>query len=96
VLEPKDVIVCANQAAMVFEIHVTLAGGSTMIIDAVEVFVVDDDARIVGLSGIGTCRAHARALSAIVVGGARRPRSPEFRRLSPTDRFRPQSIDDER
>ena len=49
-LEPKDVIVCANQAAMVFEIHVTLAGGSTMIIDAVEVFdhqrlqlsVVDD------------------------------------------------------
>jgi len=62
VLEPKDVIVCANQAAMVFEIHVTLAGGSTMIIDAVEVFVVDDDARIVGLSAYwDMSRARTRA-----------------------------------
>src|SRR4029079_8247292 len=50
VLEPNDVIVCANQAAMVFEIHVTLAGGSTMIMDAVGVFVLDDAARISGLS----------------------------------------------
>jgi steroid Delta-isomerase len=50
VLEPKDVIVCANQAAMVFEINVNLAGGSGMAIDAVEIFVLDDDARIAELS----------------------------------------------
>ncbi|MDQ1510715.1 MAG: steroid Delta-isomerase, partial [Actinomycetota bacterium] len=39
-LVPSDVIVCANQAAMVFEIHVTLATPegeppATMIMDAV-------------------------------------------------------------
>jgi steroid delta-isomerase len=50
-LVPSDVIVCANQAAMVFEIHVTLAApeGSpptTMIMDAVEVFVLDDAGQI--------------------------------------------------
>ena len=28
-LVPSDVIVCANQAAMVFEIHVTLGGGDS-------------------------------------------------------------------
>jgi steroid delta-isomerase len=50
VLEPKDIIVCANQAAMVFEINVNLAGGSGMTIDAVEIFVLDDDARIAQLS----------------------------------------------
>ena len=46
-LVPNDVIVCANQAAMVFEIHVTLGGAdgrpTTMIMDAVEIFVIDDD-----------------------------------------------------
>jgi hypothetical protein len=52
----------ANQAAMVFEIHVTLAGGSTMIMDAVEVFVIDDDARIAGLSAYwDMSRARTRA-----------------------------------
>jgi steroid delta-isomerase len=62
VLEPKDVIVCANQAAMVFEIHVTLTGGSTMVMDAVEVFVLDDDARISGLSAYwDMSRARTRA-----------------------------------
>ena len=62
VLEPADVIVCANQAAMVFEIHVTLTGGSTMIMDAVEVFVIDDDARIVGLTAYwDMSRARTRA-----------------------------------
>ena len=50
-LVPSDVIACANQAAMVFEIHVNLATpeGSppaTMVMDAVEVFVVDDDGKI--------------------------------------------------
>jgi steroid delta-isomerase len=62
VLEPADVIVCANQAVMVFEIHVSLAGGSTMIMDAVEVFVIDDDARIAGLSAYwDMTRARTRA-----------------------------------
>jgi steroid delta-isomerase len=62
VLEPKDVIVCANQAAMVFEIHVTLAGGAGMVMDAVEVFVLDDDARISGLSAYwDMSRARTRA-----------------------------------
>jgi steroid delta-isomerase len=60
-LEPKDVIVCANQAAMVFEIHVNL-GGSTMVIDAVEVFVLGDDVRIAQLSAYwDMSRARTRA-----------------------------------
>jgi steroid delta-isomerase len=50
-LVPSDVIVCANQAAMVFEIHVTLAAPegtppTKMIMDAVEVFVLDDAGKI--------------------------------------------------
>ena len=61
VLEPTDVIVCANQAAMVFEIHATI-GESTMIIDAVEVFVLDDDGRIATLSAYwDITRARTRA-----------------------------------
>jgi steroid delta-isomerase len=50
-LVPSDVIVCANQAAMVFEIHVTLATPegeppAAMIMDAVDVFVIGDDGKI--------------------------------------------------
>ena len=61
VLEPTDVIVCANQAAMVFEIQATV-GESTMIIDAVEVFVLDDDGRIATLSAYwDMSRARTRA-----------------------------------
>jgi steroid Delta-isomerase len=49
-LVPSDIIVCANQAAMVFQIHVTLGGGdptpTIMEMDAVEIFVVDDDCHI--------------------------------------------------
>lgn len=48
-LVPSDVIVCANQAAMVFEIHVTLAGDpapTIMVMDAVEIFVIDDNGHI--------------------------------------------------
>ena len=61
VLEPTDVIVCANQAAMVFEIHATI-GESTMIIDAVEVFVLDDDGCIAALSAYwDITRARTRA-----------------------------------
>jgi steroid Delta-isomerase len=66
VLVPSNVIVCANQAVMVFEIEVTIGGGdgssSTMAIDAVDVFVVDDDALIVELRAYwDMTRAHSRA-----------------------------------
>ena len=47
-MKPIDVIVCGNEAAMVFEIHVTIGdGGMTM--DAVETFELNDDAKIVGM-----------------------------------------------
>jgi uncharacterized protein (TIGR02246 family) len=45
-LEPRQVIVCGDEGVLVFEIHVTLAGG-TMIMDAVEIFTVADDGKIV-------------------------------------------------
>jgi steroid delta-isomerase len=65
-LVPRDVIVCANQAAMVFEIHVTLGGASgtasTMVMDAVEVFTIDDDGLIVELRAYwDMSRARTRA-----------------------------------
>jgi steroid delta-isomerase len=41
----NDVIVCGNEAAMLFEIHATI-GGNTMIMDAVETLEVNDDAKI--------------------------------------------------
>ncbi len=62
-LVPSDVIVCANQAAMVFEIHVNLGGDppSTMVMDAVEVFVIGADGRIAELSAFwDMSRARAR------------------------------------
>jgi steroid delta-isomerase len=66
VLVPSNVIVCANQAVMVFEIEATIDGGdgstSTMVIDAVEVFVLDDDGLIVELRAYwDMTRAHTRA-----------------------------------
>lgn len=48
VLEPRDVIVGGNEAAMVFEIHVAIGDGG-MIMDAVEIFELDDDAKIARL-----------------------------------------------
>jgi steroid delta-isomerase len=47
-LVPSDIIVCANQAAMVFQIRVNLGGDpkTIMEMDAVEIFVIDDDGRI--------------------------------------------------
>jgi steroid delta-isomerase len=66
-LVPSDVIVCANEAAMVFEIHVTLAvpdgqPPAGMIMDAVEVFVIDDDGKISELRAYwDMSRARARA-----------------------------------
>jgi len=66
VLVPRNVIVCANQAVMVFEIEVTIGGGdgstSTMVMDAVDVFVVDDDGLIVELRAYwDMTRARTRA-----------------------------------
>jgi len=65
-LVPRDVIVCANQAAMVFEIHVTVGAAdgpsSTMVMDAVDVFVLDDDGLIVELRAYwDMTRARTRA-----------------------------------
>lgn len=48
--EVKHVHVCASEAAMVFEIHARTgdgAGDGGMIIDAVDIFEVGDDGRIV-------------------------------------------------
>jgi len=43
-----DVVVCGSEAAMVLEIHATIAG-STMIMDCIETVEVDDDAKISGM-----------------------------------------------
>jgi len=66
VLVPRDTIVCANQAAMVFEIHVTIGAEdgttSTMVIDAVDVFVLNGDGLIVELRAYwDMTRARTRA-----------------------------------
>lgn len=47
-MKPKDIVVCGNEAAMVFEIHVTLGDGG-MIMDAVETFEIDAQGRITGM-----------------------------------------------
>src|SRR3954449_6917498 len=47
-MKPSDVIVCGDEACMVFEIHATI-GEATMIMDAVETFVLDGAAKIVGM-----------------------------------------------
>jgi len=47
-LVPEDVIVCADEAVMVFEILAT-SGGATTVLDAVDVFRVDDDGRITSM-----------------------------------------------
>ncbi|MGH9049392.1 MAG: SgcJ/EcaC family oxidoreductase [Acidimicrobiia bacterium] len=46
VLEPKDIVVCGNEAAMVFTINAQVEGGGGMAFDAIDTFVVDDDAKI--------------------------------------------------
>ncbi len=47
-MKPDNVIVCGNEAVMVFEIHVTIGDGG-MVMDAVETFEIDDDGRISGM-----------------------------------------------
>jgi steroid delta-isomerase len=41
----RDVIVCADEAVLLFEIHATI-GDQTMVMDVVEVFEIDADERI--------------------------------------------------
>lgn len=45
VLEPKMVHICADEAAMVLEIHATI-GGNTMVMDAVDVFTFTPEGQI--------------------------------------------------
>jgi steroid delta-isomerase len=45
VLRPLHVHVCGNEAALVMEVH-SVVGGSGMLLDAVDVFTFDDDAKI--------------------------------------------------
>ena len=47
-LVKKDVIVCGTEMVMLFEVQATI-GDNTMIIDAVDVFVIGDDNKIVTL-----------------------------------------------
>ena len=44
-LRPVHVHVCGNEAVLVMEIH-TVVGGAVIVLDAVDVFTFDDDARI--------------------------------------------------
>jgi steroid delta-isomerase len=46
VLEPRYVVVAGNEAAMAFEIQAD-TGAGTMCMDAIEIFTLDDDAKIV-------------------------------------------------
>lgn len=48
VLVPRDIVVCGNEAAMVFAIEVTFGDGG-MSMDAVEIFELDDDGHIARL-----------------------------------------------
>jgi steroid Delta-isomerase len=45
VLRPIHVHVCGNEAALVMEIH-SVVGGAGMLLDAVDIFTFDDEARI--------------------------------------------------
>jgi steroid delta-isomerase len=47
-LHRKDLIVCANEMAMTIEIHATM-GDSTMVMDAIDVFVCNDEGKITNL-----------------------------------------------
>ena len=49
----KDVVVCGSEAAMVFAIHAA-TGDAGMVIDAVDIFEVDDDGKIASIGRTGT------------------------------------------
>jgi steroid Delta-isomerase len=44
-LRPVHIHVCANEAALVMEIH-SVVGGAGLVLDAVDIFTFDDEARI--------------------------------------------------
>ena len=44
----KDVVVCGDEAAMVFRIHAGAADAG-IVLDAVDIFVVDDDGKIASM-----------------------------------------------
>ena len=44
----KDVVVCGNEAAMVFRIHAGTANAE-IVLDAVDIFQVDDDGKIASM-----------------------------------------------
>ncbi len=44
----KDVVVCGNEAAMVFRIHAGMADAG-LVMDAVDIFEVDDDGKIASM-----------------------------------------------
>jgi steroid Delta-isomerase len=44
----KDVVVCGNEAAMVFAIHAS-SGDAGIVLDAVDIFEVDDDGKIASM-----------------------------------------------
>jgi len=44
----KDVVVCGNEAAMVFGIHAS-SGDAGIVLDAVDIFEVDDDGKIASM-----------------------------------------------
>jgi steroid Delta-isomerase len=44
----KDVVVCGSEAAMVFRIHAGTAGAG-VVLDAVDIFQVDDDGKIASM-----------------------------------------------
>ena len=44
----KDVVVCGNEAAMVFRIHAS-TGDAGIVLDAVDIFEVDDDGKIASM-----------------------------------------------
>ena len=92
----NDVIVCGNEAAMVFEIHATI-GDSGMVMDCVETFAVNDDGMITGMKAYWDMSARARAARRFVSSVSDRRRggrgSLDF---SSRARLRPQWIGDER
>jgi steroid Delta-isomerase len=42
----KDVVVCGNEAAMVFQIHAGSGDGPGIVLDVVDIFEVDDDGKV--------------------------------------------------
>src|ERR687891_1843829 len=46
VFDVKDVIVCGNEAAMVFQIHAGSGEGGGIVLDAVDTFEIDDDGKV--------------------------------------------------